>query len=325
MPEFPFAVEWIIPEKFLKALKNSTKNEFLKSNVFTAFKFSPIPYHFEFFPNGNNNKNRERVWIFLQIPFEFQKNVHAEYTFTIKSANWSKKINYIFEGDFDGYGSRICKTHEFFKSSKKFIVDGKCTVKIEGVFKIENVQPFWDFPNRDLWNQKMEDFKFQIGESEIHAHESIFASESPIFAAMFEQLKDENEKIIEIPDFSFEIVEKAVKLCYYQKINILDISNDDEILVLLQFATKYDFTVLKNNLELHIGCNLTVSNVSEMVTVAKKLKSEILKNKCFDFLIDLISKKKFIPKFTKLDKEFTNELFQTFLCVESETYLSTEN
>uniref|UniRef100_A0A914QJG9 BTB domain-containing protein n=1 Tax=Panagrolaimus davidi TaxID=227884 RepID=A0A914QJG9_9BILA len=211
MLEFPFSIKWTISEENLRAFKNSNGKEYLKSDTFTAFNFSPISYHFELYPNGNSYEN--------------------------------------------------------------------------------------------------------LGT----AHESLFVSESPIFAAMFEQLKDENEKIIEIPDFSFEIVQKAIKLIYHRDL-VQEIPLKDAFLF-LKFAITYDLSTLKNNLELYVGCNLTIVKVYDAINTAKELNAEKLQNICMDFLVDSISKQRFVPNVTDLDKECIKELFQTFLCKKSETFL----
>uniref|UniRef100_A0AC34G562 BTB domain-containing protein n=1 Tax=Panagrolaimus sp. ES5 TaxID=591445 RepID=A0AC34G562_9BILA len=207
--EYPFSLEWRIPEDNLEALKDSTKKECLKSDNFSAFNFSPIPYHFEFYPNGNNSENRGKVCIFLQIPNEDRRNVCINCTFSIETSESQKYIDYIYDEEFLEYGIEICKNEDFF-SKRKYIISGQCTVRVDG------------------------------------AHESIFASQSPLFAAMFKQMKDENDKTIEILDFTFDIVSLAVKLCYCRFL-VSKISSKKAIL-LLKFAAAYDISILKVNL-----------------------------------------------------------------------------
>lgn len=56
-------------------------------------------------------------------------------------------------------------------------------------------------------------------------------------------MKEAAENKVKISDFSFEIVEKAVKLCY-RCIPVSD-SSVGESLLLLKFADKYDMCILK--------------------------------------------------------------------------------
>uniref|UniRef100_A0A914PE28 BTB domain-containing protein n=1 Tax=Panagrolaimus davidi TaxID=227884 RepID=A0A914PE28_9BILA len=261
MLEFPFSIKWTISEENLRALKNSNGKQYLKSDTFTAFKFSPIPYHFELYPNRNSYENLGTVCIIFLI--QCQQNVYTKYSISNDSGNYIRNFDYVLTSDIDGFGARICKTEEYFDSKKSYIVQGRFTIKIEGSLKIKNYELKWNANNLDLWNNFCGNFMFKIGENHIWAHQSFFASESPIFAAMFEQLKDENEKIIEIPDFSFEIVQKAIKLIYHrdlvQKIPLKD------ALLFLKFAITYDLSILKNNLELYIGCNLTIVKVYDSI------------------------------------------------------------
>uniref|UniRef100_A0AC34FGK9 BTB domain-containing protein n=1 Tax=Panagrolaimus sp. ES5 TaxID=591445 RepID=A0AC34FGK9_9BILA len=119
------------------------------------------------------------------------------------------------------------------------------------------------------------------------------AARSPVFAAMFKSnLKESIENQVIITDSSFEIIEKAVKLCYHRNL-VSDISNDDAIAI-LTFADKYDIAVVRDNLELYLGDQLSTSNISDLVTYAVETNALNLQKKCIEFLADCTSKKEII-------------------------------
>uniref|UniRef100_A0AC34FFQ9 BTB domain-containing protein n=1 Tax=Panagrolaimus sp. ES5 TaxID=591445 RepID=A0AC34FFQ9_9BILA len=151
-------------------------------------------------------------------------------------------------------------------------------------------------------------------------------------------MKGDSEKEIEIPDFDFETVEKAVNLCYHRSLVKNEITTDGAILLLkfaaiydiatlkenLELYLVYDIATLKENLELYLGDKLTVFNICEIVKIAKETKASKLEKKCFDFLIENIGNKKFIPNMDQLDEKFAHELLQKSMCMKSKTYLCKE-
>uniref|UniRef100_A0A914QCH1 BTB domain-containing protein n=1 Tax=Panagrolaimus davidi TaxID=227884 RepID=A0A914QCH1_9BILA len=267
MFEYPINLEWTIAEGRLKALKDSTKNEFLESDKFTVAHSSDVKYSLKIYPNGNTNAQRGNTWVFLWLGLGNEKKVNAEYTFSIKSAEWNHKINFTFEKSI-GLGNTCSTVAKFFDSRKKFIVDGKFTLKVEGILKIEKADPKWKRkilqPKRtttqslrDLWNTDFKDFTIVVGRKGIEVHKNVLACQSSVFTAMLKlHTKEAKENKVVISDFTFEIVEKGIKLCYTQ-LHVSDCSVKESLL-LLKFTDKYDIKVLKENLEESLGEQITV-------------------------------------------------------------------
>uniref|UniRef100_A0AC34FQJ1 BTB domain-containing protein n=1 Tax=Panagrolaimus sp. ES5 TaxID=591445 RepID=A0AC34FQJ1_9BILA len=68
-------------------------------------------------------------------------------------------------------------------------------------------------------------------------------------------LKEAKENKVKIEDFSFDIVEAAVKLCYHH--SLVPHTSLEEKMQLLQFFDKYDIQQLKEDLETYL---ITVIN-----------------------------------------------------------------
>uniref|UniRef100_A0AC34FYZ8 BTB domain-containing protein n=1 Tax=Panagrolaimus sp. ES5 TaxID=591445 RepID=A0AC34FYZ8_9BILA len=262
-------------DDWLKSFDDFDQYGFLISDTYTVFGDSEITYFLDIFPNGNKDEREGETWIFLNINYENETSIIVESSFSIPSAKWCHQSEDIYDkNDTLGLGETCCSTYDFFDPSKKFIVDGKFTIKI---------------------------------------HKCVLGLQSAVFAAMFKQ---ENEEI-EIPDFTFEIVEKAIKLCYHR--NLVPDFDIYEAVLLLKFAEKYAIIDLKENLENYLGNNLNAANVCELVNCAIDENALKLQKKCTNFLMNCFSKKKFVPKMEILDKTFLVNVLNNLSCHECQT------
>uniref|UniRef100_A0AC34G0J9 BTB domain-containing protein n=1 Tax=Panagrolaimus sp. ES5 TaxID=591445 RepID=A0AC34G0J9_9BILA len=315
MIKYPFAAEWIISEYGLMAIQSlmSNNNGRLKSKEFTAIFSSGAKYYLTIYPNGNTEGNRGKTWILLNFELGNEKNVEAEWTFSINTANWSCKINYTFNGEDKEYGTTFCSVDELFDPNKKFIVDGNLTVKVEGILTIGKTESHLGTVENfcGLWNKGYEDFTVVVDKRKIKVHKIILAYHSRVFDAMFQSgMKESIENEVEIIDFSFDIVEKAVKLCYDFKL-LSDLSNDESFL-LLKFADKYNMAIIQDIIESSLCAKISVLNVCELANASIETNSLKLQNQCMNFLVNCLSAKQVVSNMELLDRDFQKNVFSKF-------------
>uniref|UniRef100_A0A914Y052 BTB domain-containing protein n=1 Tax=Panagrolaimus superbus TaxID=310955 RepID=A0A914Y052_9BILA len=134
---------------------------------------------------------------------------------------------------------------------------------------------------------------------------------------MFESgMKEAEENKVIIEDFSFEIVEAAIKLCYHH--SLVTNTTLNEKMILLQFFDKYNIQSLKENLESYLISEINESNVCLLTNCSLLSNASKLEEKCTKFLRDCFKSTKPICDVDVLDKNFALNLFKNAFCHLSE-------
>uniref|UniRef100_A0AC35EVA8 BTB domain-containing protein n=1 Tax=Panagrolaimus sp. PS1159 TaxID=55785 RepID=A0AC35EVA8_9BILA len=315
MPHVPFAFQWIIPENQLLRLKDSVDGSLHCYPVCV----SGVEYYLQIFPNGNNDEHRGRAWAFLQLKLGKLKKIEADYVVAVESANYTRKINKIYDKP-QGCGNFCCSTEDLFNLEKKFIVDGKFAIKIYGVFKYEDTvsalaEQRWNGGEvcDKLWKtDDHKDFTIVVGKNEIKVHKLILGTSSAVFSAMFNSnMKESMENKVVITDFSFKTVETAMKIIY--NCNCVTTLTMDDSMSLLQFFDKYDLPSLKGKFEELLIGQITSSTVCRLINHSILTNALKLKENCMTFLMGCFTTKTPIAAIDDLDKDVVFKVFKDSL------------
>ncbi|KAJ8672882.1 hypothetical protein QAD02_004143 [Eretmocerus hayati] len=143
---------------------------------------------------------------------------------------------------------------------------------------------FKDFSSM-MENGKLSDVDLVMGEQVIRAHKVVLAFRSPVFMAMFENKMQEtllNE--VDIPDISFDVMQKLVTYIYTDKVeNIEDTAED-----LLAAAEKYQVEGLKYFCSEFLISKIKLENVIATSILGDLYHANYLKEQSLNFIIQQI-------------------------------------
>uniref|UniRef100_A0AC34G416 BTB domain-containing protein n=1 Tax=Panagrolaimus sp. ES5 TaxID=591445 RepID=A0AC34G416_9BILA len=271
------------------------ENKKLHSESVNAFNIPGVQYYISISLNDEEQDRRGEAWIFFYLHFSDEIKIESDFTITIESANYHTNCNYVFEKSI-GWGEMIGTTKELFDPQNRYIVDGKLTFKVEGTLMVEKGLPkkaetFGDHCNAlclNLWNQEEnKDFTIVAGGKEIAAHKCVIAARSSVFARMFESgLIEAQENEIVIEDFSYKIVEMAIKFFYHQSL------------------VPYD------DLEDYLISKIDESNVCRLTNCSILSNTLKLKMKCAEFIQICLKASQPLCDLDILDENFALNLFK---------------
>lgn len=110
----------------------------------------------------------------------------------------------------------------------------------------------------NLWENKSQaDVTFKCGSEKILAHTLITSSGSPVLNAMFQNnFKEKKERVVEITDIKFDVMEQLVRYIYTGKADFEKVDAGQ----LLAAADKYDVHSLKEDCGRYLSTTITLEN-----------------------------------------------------------------
>uniref|UniRef100_A0A914PQB7 BTB domain-containing protein n=1 Tax=Panagrolaimus davidi TaxID=227884 RepID=A0A914PQB7_9BILA len=148
------------------------------------------------------------AYFYLFLVFDIMgsngRKISAECTISVKSANFSRNFNDVYDKH-SGYGAELCKTKKFFDLKSKYFVDGEITIKVEGILKAEHsLIPIISAPISMEWKIKEYDLKVKMEESDNGDlfSETVVVSTFPEVSYYLSftpnRIKDANESMAEV-------------------------------------------------------------------------------------------------------------------------------
>uniref|UniRef100_A0AC34GN50 BTB domain-containing protein n=1 Tax=Panagrolaimus sp. ES5 TaxID=591445 RepID=A0AC34GN50_9BILA len=294
----------------------------IMSEIFTIEKYPNLHYSLEI-SQGMIPDSPDRIGLGLFISIGDHPAVNANFKLSIPSANVSYQIEKVLKYDdtVRFAGKNICTYQDFFDPKNNYFVNDAVIFQMEGLLSVELREPLHPpssaIPRSEpccrlgskLWDSDDDkDFIFMVDGKEIHAHKLIIGTESPVFKRMIHSgLKESKENKVIITDFDYQTVEIAIKYCY----GIFEPSlGPGEAIKLLQFADKYDLTVLKTPMEKYLSSNISPGNVCKIVNAAILTNCQALRETCLDFMLQCQQEKYYLKDLDILDPEFAMELLK---------------
>uniref|UniRef100_A0AC34FGT8 BTB domain-containing protein n=1 Tax=Panagrolaimus sp. ES5 TaxID=591445 RepID=A0AC34FGT8_9BILA len=307
----PISMQWKIKEEDLKT-KKEEKNGCLRSKRICVASFLNVKYFLSIYPNKIKDGEKSKTYLYFNIEIGNEVKVEAVCDFSIDSVNFDRAVQCMFKNS-AGYGPSLCSTEDLFDPTKEHIVDGFLTVDFHGILMVETAENTVLNCEKGLavkYDQEKKDKEFiiVIGDKEIKVHKQVLMDASPVLRAMLESgLKESTENKMIIEDFSFEIVDFAIQLCY---------SSDapkkftfDDMLSLYRFADKYEIRFIMDIAEDFFIQKLVPANVCQLEKFSKDFAIKKLHQSCIDLLIKCSEEHTPVYGSDSLDKDLLAMLF----------------
>jgi hypothetical protein len=277
-------------------------------------------------------------------------NIHGNFAFYIKSADFSTKYDNAFnacdsdksyyyysdEGDkwpgpwTRSWTRKICTKDDLFNPEKKFIADENLVVEMRGMLLVDSSSHFKDLYAGDydsdeeaslsladyLWKSDDKNFEIVVGKKDatmrrIYIHKCVLSSRSKVFERMIKtNMKENRDGRVFIEDFDWDTVEAAVKYLYDQGCDPFT-NGLTSAFSLLQFVEKYDIKDLKHEIVMRlVKEKLLPEHVVEISNAAIISNSRALRDFCSDALLIFMRHGIQVDKIDDLDEEFSKDLFK---------------
>lgn len=133
-----------------------------------------------------------------------------------------------------------------------------------------------------LEDKQFSDVTFKIGDSLINAHRNVLVSRSEYFRAMFTGgMRENNEKVVSIPDVDSTTFREILEFLYTGKIEI----NHNNIVPIITAAEHFQITDLKDVCYSSFDKVASEQNILQILLVADSYNEQALKELCKKYIL----------------------------------------
>uniref|UniRef100_A0A7E4UTP7 BTB domain-containing protein n=1 Tax=Panagrellus redivivus TaxID=6233 RepID=A0A7E4UTP7_PANRE len=129
------------------------------------------------------------------------------------------------------------------------------------------------------------DAQLIVDDQSVQIHRNYMSLISPVFAAMFKEgTKEAQTGHLDIPDFTYEIVKRAIDYCYGES---LVEESAHSILDIYRFADKYDIAAIRKTIDDHFEKDsITEDTFCDFLSYASEQNNDEVMKRCAKFLKD---------------------------------------
>lgn len=290
--------EWVLYDFIVSGKKTG---EFLESPIFSSSKYDSYKWCLKLYPKGVNENFKDYVSVYLELkaqdPYIEVQVECSILNYEREKINEKQTTHLFLKEEMYGFDDFI-DIKDLVDENKHLLRDKKLTI-------ICNVTAGVGSKNYKSENEIKEEFEFKIKlcdqlksffESkdlvdvtlissdlkEFEAHKTLLAARSEVFLAMFKnEMKEKEEKKIEIPDIDGNILSKLLEYIYCGEIKSLD----ECAYEMLTAADKYQMKDLKTLCEHLLSSKLSTENAIKILLLADRHNCLKLKNQVIHFII----------------------------------------
>uniref|UniRef100_A0A0K0F522 Speckle-type POZ protein (inferred by orthology to a human protein) n=1 Tax=Strongyloides venezuelensis TaxID=75913 RepID=A0A0K0F522_STRVS len=289
---------WMIDNFSVCGLKNG---EFKTSPIFHSKTDNKAKWYLQIYPKGSRDIDKDYISLYLQLEEIENVDVATMWNFYVLNQEGEKEYaifsNTVFNKTNKSYGYlKFFNRNLLLNSNNKVLINDTlllgCSVFYFSGSKntfststICNIRGHLNTLLNDFSNlfesSKFSDCIIKVGDSEIDAHRCILSDRSEVFDLILTEKKNEcASNIIEIYDFSPEVVKEMIKYLYTGKL-----PNTDEMACeMLAIGDKYKLKELKLAAEESLIRSLNIENVCDYIVKSDLYSAETLKEWCLRFI-----------------------------------------
>ncbi|XP_043479795.1 TD and POZ domain-containing protein 4-like [Leptopilina heterotoma] len=283
-----YQLNWMIEdfELMCKSVKIIESPRFPSKDLFKCQWF------LEFKPTKLSDRNINEFQFFLKSTNNKEKYVNAEITFHNSQSVVYSLVSYVLPMDYENpwsisgsefrekFGKAVPKN--VLVKCKLSVFDSLTTIEEEPPVKRRKCNDIIENFSSLLSNENFKDVTFKVEEKEFTAHKAILATQSSVFAAMFNsKMSEELTSIVEIKDIKPKTFQQMLNFIYNIQVEDLD----ELALELFHVAEKYHLEDLKINCVNNLKKNLSLKTVIKTLEMADLYSLFDLKSECLKLLL----------------------------------------